>query len=156
MGNNSCWIVSLFVSNVEATWDDILALALCTPSFRFQQCVRSLEACALCITNWCTTHTTHTVHMWWKKPKQIIRSAPTMMHFIETHNTQMLRRPNKIVFPPTKLLSLSKVNSDVSWHVDWRLYLGSRFPYCVLSALSWNTTNENPSTDKWVGQSTSI
>ena len=47
-----------------------------------------------------------------------------MMHFIETHNTQMLRRPNKIVFPPTKLLSLSKVNSDVSWHVDLRLYLG--------------------------------
>ena len=25
---------------------------------------------------------------------------------------------------------------------------GSRFPWCVLLALSWNTTNENPSTDK--------
>ena len=24
----------------------------------------------------------------------------------------------------------------------------SRFPCCVLLALSWNTTNENPSTDK--------
>ena len=73
------------------------------------------------ITNWCTTYTEQ---MEWKKQKQIILSAPTMMHFIRTRKAQILRRPNKIVFPPTKLLYLSKVNSDVSWHVDWRLYLG--------------------------------
>ena len=120
MGNNFCCTVSLFVSYVEATWDDILALALCTPSFRFQQCVRGLEACASQTDALLTLLTQKK----WKKQKQIILSAPTMMHFIRTHKAQILRRPNKIVFPPTKLLSLSKVNSDVSWHVDWRLYLG--------------------------------
>ena len=37
------------------------------------------------------------------------------------------------------------MSTDVSVHCK---PLASRFPCCVLLALSWNTTNENPSTDK--------
>ena len=40
---------------------------------------------------------------------------------------------------------LDEEKKDFPWQ---SVIFASRFPCCVLLALSWNTTNENPSTDK--------
>ena len=49
----------------------------------------------------------------------------------------------------TKLTTISALSNKQTWHKPDFVNIASRFPYCVLLALSWNTTtNENPSTDK--------
>ena len=87
-------------------------------------------------------------YVWQKLNLHIICSFPAPPHkitFLPAHHTQWKKRG-----------CLSIVALVRWWRIGWgtsrrRELLApgpSRSPCCVLLALSWNTTNENPSTDK--------
>ena len=106
MGNNSCCMVSLFVSYVEANWDNILALDLCTPSFRFQHRVRGLEASSSQTDALLTQYKSSERNK--KRLFSVHSQGIAMMHFIRTHNAQMLRRPNQNSFSSDKIVIFIK------------------------------------------------
>ena len=92
----------------------------------------------------CAVRPFHTTQIVWARISDIFHTSPFFFSRCQNYNKIECK---KLLFAPYR--NGGVVFSNVVFPLRQEIRAGpSRFPCCVLLALLWNTTNEDPSTDK--------